>query len=696
MENSQLYLNKIMLNITTSKEQGLNFTKGEVLRGMVQDVKANDLVSLFIKGQIIDAVSEVPVKPGQQLQLMVEDFREGRAYLKILTPQLMERIENSNISLNLSEIGVPAKEENIIIARKLLHYRLPVTSDNLNILSKAMLILGGTNSKNAEIAAFSMARGLPLDAPGLKSLAQFLTTANDLGKLAGNLEKGLLQLEQVVNRMVETGRASSWRIEGMEKEVILRSGASSDKFIEDKNFPAITKKGGGALLQTSGKGPEIQGITTPRSGELPSFTEGKPVSGQPVYGTGENTINSIEKDIGKVKLQALFAGNMDDKKQLAESTKARLNVSIAHENASGTRQATALDSPRSMSADTIIKPQVTVTPKNSIGDMSEPTKSLSGRDAAFLDSSGGKATPGAPNPFQSTGLQEEAAANKQAFVANQPPTAGKIADVSASVLPGEAPNKTQAPGVISMNSAGLTTPGADRSLPEQREVLRYISLLKTILGILNPNLGGDSQEIRNRLQNVVGQEREIIRVLGLLQEIIKSDSGMMKNPLLTDILNKIEGMEKELSAQRMLNVYSRGATDSNINYLYFAFPVKWGDEYRLGQLKINRDMGRKDLNKQDSIKFIVSLDTAQMGAVLFHVNWKKCGELEVQGVVEQAEIREYLNRNLGELFRGLKDLGYRVKNLGIKVLEREEEMRLRLAFGETPLTVRPFGIDIRV
>ena len=140
MENSQLYLNKIMLNITTSKDQNLNFVKGEVLRGMVQDIKADGLVSLFIKGQMIDAVSEVLVQPGQQLQLMVEDFRDGRAYLKVLTPQLMERIENSNISLNLTEIGVPAKEENIMMARKLLHYKLPVTSNNLNLMSKAMVM----------------------------------------------------------------------------------------------------------------------------------------------------------------------------------------------------------------------------------------------------------------------------------------------------------------------------------------------------------------------------------------------------------------------------------------------------------------------------------------------------------------------------------------------------------------------------
>ncbi|MDD3880359.1 MAG: hypothetical protein PHP26_10310, partial [Syntrophomonas sp.] len=242
----------------------------------------------------------------------------------------------------------------------------------------------------------------------------------------------------------------------------------------------------------------------------------------------------------------------------------------------------------------------------------------------------------------------------------------------------------------------LTAPNNAEAAPEQRELLRHLPLLRILLETLYLNLEGDSREISNRLQNALASEREIIRGLNLLQDIIKSDSMASKNSLITDLLNRIEGMERELSGQRMLNFVSRGAMDSSSNYFYFAFPVQLGEEYRLGQLRINRELGKRGLNKQDNIRFIVSLDTAQMGVVLFHVNWKRIGEMEVQGVVERQEIREYLNRNLGELFQGLESLGYRVKNLGIKVVEREEDMRLRLALEETPLSIRPFGIDLRV
>ncbi len=751
MENSQLYLNKVMLNITTSKDQGLNFVKGEVLRGMVQDIKADGLVSLFIKGQVIDAVSEVLVQPGQQLQLMVEDFRDGRAYLKVLTPQLMERIENSNISLNLTEIGVPAKEENIMMARKLLHYKLPVTSNNLNLMSKAMAILGGANEKNAEIAAFSMARKLPLDTPTLKSLAQFLTPANDVSKLAGNLDKGLLQLEQTVTRMVETGGsshiASSRPVGEMGTEATRQPGISGDKLIAEKmsSAAAAANKGSESLLQVSGKGPEPQGFSGAKSGESLLPGEGRPPLGQVSSAPEAKIANVIEQNYGKIKLEALLSSNTKNSSELpAEPADARRNISMPGEKAmAGSSRVTISSFP------TQGNPQVenttstppAVNPVKAGGETLAAEKALLGQIAVANDSvestpvsdSGkilgqsqvmdqGRSSPALVNEKT---MLEGGKGPGQNLAANLLATDGKTSN-APEILPGNTPDKALSPGGMPVDSykqtsgqgaiaqasspiiaegvtevfkeafALLTNPNNDWTAPEQRELLRHLPLLRTLLETLHLNLEGDSQDIGNKLQNRLTLERDIIRGLNLLQDIIKNDSIASKNPLIADLFNRIEGMERELSAQRMLNFVSRGAVDSGSNYFYFAFPVRWGEEYRLGQLRINRELGTRGLNKQDNIRFIVSLDTAQMGVVLFHVNWKKLGELEVQGVVERQEIREYLNRNLGELFQGLESLGYRVKNLGIKVVEREEEMRLRLALEETPLNLRPFGIDVRV
>ncbi|MDD2621021.1 MAG: hypothetical protein PHC92_10175, partial [Syntrophomonadaceae bacterium] len=197
MESSQVFLNKVMLNIATSKDQGLNLVKGEVLRGVVQEVKADGLVSLLIKGQVIDAVSEVPVKPGQQLQLMVEDFRDGKTYLKALTPELLERIENSNLAVNLKDIGAAAKDTNIVMAKKLLAHNLPVTVNNLNELSKGMNLLGGVNARNLEITAFAMQRGIIINQHNLNSLAQFTAPGSSLTQLVKDILQNLASLERL-------------------------------------------------------------------------------------------------------------------------------------------------------------------------------------------------------------------------------------------------------------------------------------------------------------------------------------------------------------------------------------------------------------------------------------------------------------------------------------------------------------------
>ncbi|MDD3880507.1 MAG: hypothetical protein PHP26_11065, partial [Syntrophomonas sp.] len=606
MENSQLYLNKVMLNITTSKDQSLNFTKGEVLRGIVQDVKADGLVSLFIKGQVIDAVSEILVRPGQQLQLMVEDFRDGRAYLKALTPQLMERIENSNISLNLTEIGVPAKEDNIMMARKLLQYKLPVTPNNLNLMSKAMIILGGANGKNAEIVAFSMAQKLPLDPPALKSLAQFLLSANDVSKLAGSMDKGLLQLEQTIARMGETGgpshAASSRQVGEMGPEATRQPGIWGDKLIAEKMFSATAaaNKGSESLLQASSKGPELQNLTGAKSGEAPLPGEGRTI-GQTASALEAKTGSVIEQSSGKIKLEGLLPGNtknseqplkladtvrdisMTSAKDLAGSTRTTNSGSLTQpspqmEKVAGTQPAVspgkaggetlggtkvlvgqmtpASDSSESLPATEIGKAQSGNRP----ADMGRPgsLSVLSNETLEFGKSLGTKMSESSintkdmassimKNAYTSTVSEVDrpsaaAAAAADGKSANTFLPSGNIPEIAPSTggIAGESLKQTSGQGAVAQAAppiisnadaevfkeafALLTAPNNAEAAPEQRELLRHLPLLRILLEKLYLNLEGDSREISNRLQNALASEREIIRGLNLLQDIIKSDS----------------------------------------------------------------------------------------------------------------------------------------------------------------------------
>lgn len=444
MEGNQVSLTRMMLNIATPSDQGISFSRGEILQGTVQEVKTDGLVVMLLKGRLIEAATEVMVKAGQQLFLMVDDFKDGKTYLKVLSPERMEKVENASLSANLQNIGIPAREDTVVMARKLLQHNLPVTPNNLNEMSKGINLLGGANQRNLEVVAFALSRSLPVNQPILSALLQFTDPESDMGKLLQNLTRSV--------------------------------------------------------------------------GELP------------------------------------------------------------HQ-----------EIPRG--------------------------------------------------------------------------------DSSASILTG---------------------------LKNEGELLKYVQLLRPLLDILQMQAGDKPVVTAEKIQGLLQSEKELIRGLILLEDIIKNGDTGSKAPVLAELLSRIEGMEKEISGQRIFNYLSR-IPESNFNYYYFSFPVKISNEYRLCQLRVNREAGNKILKDQDNIKFIVSLDTAKMGMVLFHVNWNRNHTLTIQGVAEGEKVANYLNQNVGQLINGLGQLGYSVTNLGVRVARKDEQVdKLKPQMEEMPMRFRPFSIDVTV
>ncbi|MBO8158639.1 flagellar hook-length control protein FliK [Thermosyntropha sp.] len=188
-------LNNIQLNITFPEGQSLNLKKGEIIKGQVKDVKDNGLVIILLKGKIIEALSEAVVKPGDQLYLMVENFKDNRAYLKVLTPEVLTKLEDVSLSLHLSRAGITAGKEEIEAARKLMQYNLPVTQENIKELLRGVKILGEFNRKNLEIAAFTLAKGLPINKDILETLAHWTGKGTDLSQLFDNILKIISLLE---------------------------------------------------------------------------------------------------------------------------------------------------------------------------------------------------------------------------------------------------------------------------------------------------------------------------------------------------------------------------------------------------------------------------------------------------------------------------------------------------------------------
>ncbi|NLX01756.1 MAG: hypothetical protein GXY40_04410 [Syntrophomonadaceae bacterium] len=649
MDSNQVSLTRMMLNIATPSDQGISFSRGEILQGSVQEVRADGLVMMYLKGRLIEAATEVMVKPGQQLFLMVDDFRDGKTYLKVLNPERVEKLENANISANLQSMGMSVKEENVMFARKLLQHNLPVTPQNLSEVQKGVNILGAANPRNLEIVTLALSRGLPLNQQVLNALLQFTDRGSDLGKLLKNLIQNLNQLSRQVGGEVSQpeGRVPTPVSSTAGQGAILETGGGSKT-----QQPTLSPVSGRPIMAEN---PQLQNttVTSPDRmvGQSGQELTGREVQYRPQPQTGGTqtpvtgntlppTTSEPPRDAGRIPVQATITQPDGDE----ASTINR----VAAERPG--QQPTA-ERPSGM--------PVAVTPS---GNDSKQTGTVS-----------------QPIDERTTGtVNRPVTENPGGQVMSERATGGLIADSEVLSVGGD---KT------SSLSTGIRSDG---------DMLKFLALIRPLLDILQIDLNNNPAAIRDSLQNVLQSEKELARALILVQDLIKDGESTSKLPIISELLNRIEGMEKELSGQRIFNYISR-MPDSNFNYYYFSFPVKINNEYRLCQMRVNREAGNKLLKDQDNIKFIVSLDTANMGMVLFHVNWNKNKTLTLQGVVESDKVMHYFNEHINQLIRGLNQLGYTVNNLGVRRVKKDEEIaKLRPVMEEVPMKFRPFSIDVTV
>lgn len=569
MEYSQVSFNKIMLNIATPQGEGINFNKGEILKGLVQEVKDDGLVMLFIKGKLIEAASEIMVKSGQQLYLMVDEYRDGRTYLKVVTPQMMGEIENTNLSASLRDQGVASSQENLQSARKLLDYNLPVTTSNLNNLSRSTKMLGGYSPRNFEIAGFAMSRDMVLSQSTLTALSRFVSSGT------GDVAKLLNDIEQILSVLI-----------------------NADDSIPEAGTPPIPSASNPVRASLAG------------TVQLPLIIEAEP--------------------------------NLTD--QVPRTTMASRS-----------------------------NPDMTVNPSTDGRDQ------VSGRTADSLIQESQVSKPSV-NPL--TQASSFVAAPDQNNSEAQPGVQVSTNDLNGKAVP-------STPTTMPISADAFIT-GTDRNIKETLDLVQR--LFNSLILKADDAVPENAQKLASRIKS----EPDIIKNLQILADIINNTKPEVHSSALKELASRLEGMEKEITGQRLFNIASRLPGDNIINGYYFAIPVQNENELRLCQLKIHRDT-KKTLQMQDSIRFIVSLDTKNLGMVLFYVDWKRRGELNLQGVVENKETQQHLNANSGSLIAKLQALGYKVTFSGIKLSQPAEILDLRPALGGKPETaVRPFSIDVIV
>ncbi len=547
MESSQVSLSKVMFNILSPNDQGLQLNKGEILKGVVQDIKLDGLVVLALKGRMIEALTEVAVSKGQQLFLQVDDFRNGKAYLKVLTPQALETAEKANLSANLKEIGLPVRDSNIIMAQKLIQYELPVSKAMMSELARGVALLGESSARNLELTAFALKNQIPITREALSLLAQSASSTNN------NIARLVQDLVQVLSKLNQS--------------------------------PGTTMGQNPSVSQTS-------------------------VNANPNINTGQTANPGITANPNQTSPMP------------SSSNMTRTN------------------------SDMVVN-QNNHTSKGSVNP-------LTGR--------GGEAS-----PINLTGTSSPA-----------PAVDGRT---MTFILTGET-NTVLPP-------SGETTSG--------QRLTQVLNLLTSLLSEAEVAVGDKDASLGSRLQQLIQTRPELIREVTWLKNILENEIQINRNPQLTELVNKLGGLEKELSAQQLFNAISRPASEAPLPYFYFSFPVKMDNDLYHCELRLNRE-NKRDLKSMDHIRFIVSLDTSRMGLVIFHVDWNKSGILEIQGVVQNSTVKEHLSANAANLENELSALGYKVVNKGIKIAKSAVDLpgeRLQFSEIEAPAIGR-FSIDVIV
>ena len=189
---------RVVLNTDSARKNKIKFNKGEILKGTVLGINPDGTISLQIKDNLVDAVSEVAVSPGQHLYLLVERCKNRRTYLKAMTQQELNRMDDNNLSDNLRSLGVPPDANTILIARGLLQNNLSITRQNMAEIFKAISLIGDITAQNLEVAIFALKHNIPLDKDILPSINQFISSDGDLSRLVQEMIEILVQLETIV------------------------------------------------------------------------------------------------------------------------------------------------------------------------------------------------------------------------------------------------------------------------------------------------------------------------------------------------------------------------------------------------------------------------------------------------------------------------------------------------------------------
>ncbi|QGG48141.1 hypothetical protein [Heliorestis convoluta] len=183
-------------NFSQSK---LPWPSGTRINGEVLAKLSADIYSVILKGKKITLQSNQKLWPGQSITVEIEKNQKDQAIARIIPQQAPPNLYSAvrkELSSSIDKIGLRNSVENRLIFNTLTKYQLELTDENFRQVRQGMNLLGYNNSASAQIVAFAIKVGLPVQ----KDLLLLLQQAFSSEELFKSLQTWIAQTKDLIKQ----------------------------------------------------------------------------------------------------------------------------------------------------------------------------------------------------------------------------------------------------------------------------------------------------------------------------------------------------------------------------------------------------------------------------------------------------------------------------------------------------------------
>jgi hypothetical protein len=268
---------------------------------------------------------------------------------------------------------------------------------------------------------------------------------------------------------------------------------------------------------------------------------------------------------------------------------------------------------------------------------------------------------GADNPRASA---PQATANPAPVPVDTAPAPGPAADSGTNRTPLSAntniASSTPPPSNLNTTSAGLTMIGKDL-------LNQVLTLVRHELTVQEVQASQSTPVLASRIGEMLRRQPELLRGLLLLQNLLEISVKDGQQSLALTLQTKLQSYSRELLGQQVINLVPP-PSQGDAPQCYFSFPVQIGEQQRLCEFRIYGEEGQASLKDREQINVAISMDTPRLGPVAFHLSWHASRLIEMRSVVTKQASYRLMAPHLPELHQALRELGYTVRDHGLKIV----------------------------